>query len=89
MSTIKAAIKRLSNYPPDAPACMVLWLDDDVFSRANERKLTVSDELTAEILESLEHTHDANYGITWDHIDAALDANLDHEGLIKSTRSSS
>ena len=89
MSTIKTAIERLSKYPPDSPACMVLWLDDDVISRANERKLTVSDELTAEILESLEHTHDANFGITWDHIDAALDSNLEHEGLIKSAECSS
>jgi len=89
MSTIKAAIERLSKYPPDAPACMVLWLDNDVISRANERKLTVSDELTAEILESLKETHDANYGITWEHIDAALDAKLEHEGLIKSAGYSS
>ena len=88
MSTIKAAIERLSKYPPDAPACMVLWLVDDVVTRAKERNLDVSDELSAEIIESLENRHDANYGITWDHIDAELDNNCNHEGLSTILRSS-
>lgn len=81
MSTIKAAIERLSKYPPDAPACMVLWLVDDITLKASDRKLEVSDELAAEILESLDNHHDANHGITWDHIDAELDNYRDHDGL--------
>ena len=81
MSTIRMAIQRLSKYPQDAPACMVLWLTDDIVTRANERGLDVSEALAAEILESLENQQDANYGITWDHIDAALDNYRDHEGL--------
>jgi len=81
MSTIKDAIERLLTYPLDRPCCMILWLDDDVASKAKERKLQISDELAAQILESLEENHDANYGITWGHIDVELDAHLQDEGL--------
>ena len=81
MNTIRDAIKHLQTYPEDRPVCVVIWLDDDVISRAQERRLEISDELAAEILESLHHNHDANYGITWEHIDAELDKHLGHEGL--------
>ena len=87
MCTVKDAMERLSKYPPDEPVCMVLWLDDDVHSKAAESNLVVSDELAAEILEMLEDNHDANYGVTWDHIDAALDSNRQHEGLTSTSAS--
>jgi len=71
---IQDAIERLSRYPLDAPVCMVLWLTDDVIKQAAERNMQISDELAAQILESLDDHHDANYGITWEHINAELDA---------------
>jgi len=78
---IQDAIERLSRYPLDAPVCMVLWLIDDVIKQAAERNMQISDELAAQILESLDDHHDANYGITWEHINAELDAVGKHEGL--------
>jgi len=79
---IQDAINRLTKYYPlDAPVCMVLWLADDVIKQAAERNMQITDELAAQILESLDDHHDANYGITWEHIDAELDAVGQHEGL--------
>lgn len=78
---IQEAKERLSRYPLDAPVCMVLWLADDVIKQAKEQGVDISPELAAEILESLDDNHDANYGITWETIDAALDANPEFERL--------
>ena len=79
---IQDAINRLTKYYPlDAPVCMVLWLADDVIKQAKEQGVDITQELAAEILESLDDNHDANYGITWETIDAALDANAEYERL--------
>ncbi len=79
---IQGAINRLSKYYPlDASVCMVLWLADDVIKQAKEQGVDITPELAAEILESLDDNHDANYGITWETIDAALDANAEFEKL--------
>ena len=80
MSTTTSAILKLQNYPSATPACIVIWLSDDVISRAHDLNVGISKELAAEILESLEQNHDCNYGITWDHIDAELDNHKEHEG---------
>ena len=81
MGTTTEAIARLQNYPADTPACVIIWLPDDIKTQARQNNLSVSDELAAEILESLYEHHDCNYGITWEHIDAELDKHLGHEGL--------
>jgi len=79
---IQDAINRLTKYYPlDAPVCMVLWLVDDVIKQAKEQGVDIPPELAAEILESLDDNHDANYGITWETIDATLDANAEFERL--------
>lgn len=79
---IQNAINRLTKYYPlDAPVCMVLWLADDVIKQAKEQGVEITPELAAEVLESLDDNHDANYGITWETIDAALDANAEFERL--------
>jgi len=83
MSTTTSAILKLQNYANATPACVVIWLSDDVISRAREHNVSISNELAAEILESLEHNHDCNYGITWDHIDAELDNHKEHEDYTK------
>ncbi len=79
---IQNAINRLTKYYPlDAPVCMVLWLADDVIKQAKEQGVEITPELAADILESLDDNHDANYGITWETIDATLDANAEFERL--------
>lgn len=81
MSTTTEAITRLQNYPADTPACVIIWLPDDIKTQARQNNLSVSDELAADILELLFAHHDCNYGITWDHINAELSNYRDHEGL--------
>ena len=79
---IQDAINRLTKYyQPDAPVCMVLWLADDVIKQAKEQGVDITQELAAEILESLDDNHDANYGITWETIDATLNANAEYGRL--------
>lgn len=47
------------------------WLLDITEKEVEEKPLT--DKQVAEVIELLERTHDCNYGITWEHIDSALD----------------
>ena len=50
------------------------WSAVDVLEVAKERNFQLSTEQTFEILEYLEHNHDANYGISWDTIHCAFDS---------------
>lgn len=50
----------------------VEWSIDDVRQRALEHDLNLDDEQCQEVLEHLENNYDANYGISWNTLDAAI-----------------
>lgn len=53
----------------------IVWLIDDVHAMASHQGLPpVSDEEAATILLMTKRAHDANYGITWDSLEAAYNA---------------
>lgn len=44
-----------------------IWSIDDVYTVAEEREYgEVTEQQAKEVLQSVEHNHDANYGINWD-----------------------
>lgn len=69
---IAEARERLSNYSDDMPCAMVLWGPGDVKGFAQEKGHDLSDERVAEILDELDHRHDASIGISWDTISELL-----------------
>jgi len=52
---------------------MAIWTEEDVLGKAKERGIGITREQVQEILDEMDHRHDASMGITWDTIDAALD----------------
>ncbi|HID82049.1 MAG TPA: hypothetical protein EYP51_06730 [Thiotrichales bacterium] len=74
MMTIKDIIAKLNRYPEDTPACYALWLPGDVTMRAEERGMTLTAEDAANVLESMQHRHDATIGYNWDVMDVHIDA---------------
>jgi len=64
----------------------VIWCDDDVSGRAEERDMVISQKTAHEILEGILNRHDASIGVNWDVIDVWLedeDAQKESEELIK------
>lgn len=46
----------------------ISWCVDDILDRNH----TLTHEQCVEVLQELDHNHDCNFGITWDHIDVAI-----------------
>ena len=51
----------------------VSWSIEDVENRAEALEINITTEEAVNILRELEHHHDGDSGITWSHIDNALD----------------
>ena len=68
--------------------CTVIWTKEDVesvvydmnrhYQRFDKNLLKLSDNEIAYILQSMEDTHDANVGITWDTIEFWIERVLDN-----------
>lgn len=67
--TVKAFIARLSAYPDDALCCGTFWLAEDFLSL--DDTLT-QDDIDA-VMELAQHSHDANDGFNWSHLQWAID----------------
>ena len=54
----------------------IKWGDDDVRHIASNMNVTLTDEQIIAVLDHVEHNHDANFGISWDTIQWAIEAEL-------------
>lgn len=54
----------------------ITWGDDDVRHVAKDMKVTLTNEQIIDVLDYVDNTHDANYGITWDTIQSAVEVIL-------------
>lgn len=73
MTTVTELITHLQRYyQPDDTIAAPIWQVDDVICRANEIGKCVTHEDAENIIEAMEHQHDACLGITWDTIDCHL-----------------
>lgn len=57
---------------PKEHVCVIIWSVGDVIDRAHERGVKVSQSEAEDIIEEMEHRHDATIGINWDTIDVFL-----------------
>ncbi len=70
----KKAIKKALEILDDRDRICICWYIDDILQRAEDTNhKPVTKKKAREILEEMEHRHDANNGITWDTIDFYLD----------------
>jgi len=74
MPEMREVIDKLNRlYSPDDHVAVVIWTQEDVVERANERNMTISPAEAQEILDLMDRKHDCSIGITWDTIDVYLD----------------
>jgi hypothetical protein len=74
MPTVKEVIEHLSrNYKPDEHIAAAIWCEGDVLGRAKELKIKITRKRAQEILDQIDHAHDASIGISWDTIDCYLE----------------
>jgi hypothetical protein len=55
----------------------VLWHKDDILKVAEENEVTLTDDEINMIIEDIEESHDANYGLDWDFISMKIDSVID------------
>ncbi|MBJ9201320.1 hypothetical protein GHU08_23515 [Citrobacter freundii] len=67
--TVAGLIARLKQYPPDALCLGTFWLADDFLAVDD----SLSEEEIAEAMRICDHSHDANYGFNWSHLQWAID----------------
>lgn len=70
---IKTAIEHLQSYPPQTPCAIALWLPSDVKSRAEERRIKLTEKQIDYVLYYIEQKQDASIGINWDVLDFWID----------------
>lgn len=73
MPTVKEVIEHLSRYNPDEHIAAALWSEGDVLGRAEELEISITRGEAQDILDKMDHGHDASIGITWDTIDGYLE----------------
>lgn len=54
----------------------IIWNQDDVLHQASQMGVTLTDEQVMSVLDHVEHNHDANFGISWDTIEWAIESEL-------------
>jgi len=54
------------------------WSLDDIIGKAEEHGYTCTEDEALEIAEDLESNGDCEYGITWEHIDMAIEDYFKH-----------
>lgn len=50
----------------------IIWQTEDVLDTAKQMEVELTEEEANEILFTVEHNHDANFGISWDTIEWAI-----------------
>ena len=64
----------ITNQDTSKDLITVSWHIEDVHLQAKRNGKTITDEQARDILQAVKRQHDCNYGITWDTLDAHLDA---------------
>jgi hypothetical protein len=77
MPTVASVIEHLHGYQSDEHIAVAIWCEEDVLGRAEERGIKITREQAQSILDQMDANHDCESGITWDTIDAGLDAYTD------------
>lgn len=72
MATKDEVLRRLERW--EGHLAVAIWTRLDVQEKAEQKNLRITDEDADLILDRLDAGHDAEYGITWDTIDYAIDA---------------
>jgi len=72
----KSLLNQLNNYMEYK--ITITWNDDDVRHVASQMGVLLSNEQIINVLDYVEHNHDANYGINWDTIQWAIESELQH-----------
>jgi hypothetical protein len=50
----------------------IVWSTEDVLQTAKNMNVELTSEEADDVLMTVEHNHDANYGISWDNIEWAI-----------------
>lgn len=70
---VKDIIKHLTNnYNPEDHVANIIWCIGDIDEHITDEFLTQDDK--NEIIDRMSHNHDCSYGITWDTLQAEVDA---------------
>lgn len=67
------AAKIIGELPGEAHLVMVLWLQEDILDRAEERGIGLSKKQADEILDLVERKQDACIGVNWNVLDCWTD----------------
>ncbi len=54
----------------------ITWCDGDVRHQASQMGLTLTDKQIINVLDSVKNNHDAEFGVTWDTIESAIETEL-------------
>lgn len=65
------------------PYVVIQWHIEDVEAVLENRGVTLTDDEIEDVLHSVANSHDANYGITWEHLECAVDNILDGRMSLK------
>ncbi len=64
---------QLAQYLRDNRNCaFILWQPADIEHKAEEMGIDITEDEVGDVLSSLDSNADCNYGITWDHIESAI-----------------
>jgi hypothetical protein len=75
MTTLEEHAKRLFNYHgKDTHACVIVWLPEDVKLEAERSGVEITDEEAIQILEDIQHNHDAEIGVSWLTLNIAINS---------------
>ena len=85
-ASVGEEIQNVIDLLEDPKMLLIEWGEDDIQLKARGRKAwlldlkeeeveekPLTDKQVIEVIELLDRTHNCNYGITWEHISAALD----------------
>lgn len=70
--TAEDIVKKFRNYPPDKVFALAIWQAEDIHHQATTDGVEVTEDEANDILDSLEHNHDACYGISWDTVSSQI-----------------
>lgn len=66
---MKELIEHLQGYRPDQTVACLIWLEDDVKTKAKEMGVRLTKDQITSVLENVEHKKDASLGISWDTLE--------------------
>jgi len=73
MATKEYALDLIKNqYKKGERICLIIWSKEDVLTRAKERGIKITIPDAEEIIDEMEHRHDASIGVCWETIDTYL-----------------